>query len=207
MYLQRFLLGPMENATYLLSGAEGDAVLVDPTFEMDEVWEHLTARSLTLQQIWLTHAHFDHIAGCAVLDQAVPGLPIYLHPADMSLWTQAGLAGGFGIELPLPQTEPLPLSDGQMLEAGDITAVVRHTPGHSPGHVVFQLPALNCVLTGDLIFRDGIGRSDLPGGDGDVLQRSIAEHILTLPADTILYPGHGLETTVGREKQHNPWLS
>lgn len=201
-------LGPMDNNTYLAADAEtGQAAVIDPSFESHLVLDALQQRNWKLTAIWLTHAHFDHIVGVQpLLDAAGHNLPVGLHPSDLSLWNQSGGAHLFGIDMD-PGNEPaVPFSHGQKLQLGSEVLEVRHTPGHSPGHVVFYSPASQVVFCGDLIFYRGIGRADLPGGSHSLLLKSIQEQILTLPPDTRLLPGHGSPTTVGDEQTMNPFL-
>lgn len=204
-------LGPLPNNVYLLGdSATGDAVVIDPSFESQAVLDRAEEEGWSLRGIWLTHAHFDHIAGAGELASAYnPALPVGLHPADASWYAQEGGASQFGLSIP-----PLPeisyaYEDGMLLalrEGHDPVAEVRHAPGHSPGHVMFYVESLGVLLCGDVIFRRGIGRTDLPGGDTDTLLSSIRTQVFSLPDETRLLPGHGPESTVAYEREHNPFL-
>ncbi len=202
------ILGPLENNTYLLvDETSGECAMVDPSFNAARIAADAHLRGWRLSQIWLTHAHFDHICGVPnVVEAATPAPRIYLHPADLDLYHKGGLADLFGMRFSPPAQEVELLSQAQMLELGSSVIEVRHTPGHSPGHVVFHLKEEAIVLCGDLIFQGGIGRTDLEGGDQDVLFESIAAEILTLPPETRLLSGHGGETTVGDELMWNPYF-
>jgi len=209
-----FVLGPLQNNVYLLEDPESrQAVIVDPAFESRRLLPLLREKNLELQAVWLTHAHFDHFAGVVDLVPRDPsagtqaGIQIGLHPADLPLWHSRGGADTFGFFIP-PLPEPdLAFFDAQSLPLGSTAVEVRHVPGHSPGHVVFYLPALKCVLCGDTIFQGSIGRTDLAGGDQDSLINVIRSQVLSLPDDTRLMPGHGPATTVGAERRKNPFLS
>lgn len=201
-------LGPMENNTYLIADEQaGKAVVIDPSFESEAVLDEINRHSWALEGIWLTHAHFDHIAGIRPLVDAFPGpLPIGLHPGDLDLWREGGGARNFGLVIE-PGPEPtLLFTDGQSLQLGESTFMVRHTPGHTAGHVIFYAPAESVAFCGDVIFYRGIGRTDLPGGNHARLLKSIREKVLTLPGPTRLLSGHGPETTVEEEAAENPFL-
>jgi len=136
------------------------------------------------------------------------GAPVALHPDDLPLWRFSGGAALFGLPHFDPGPEPtVSLAHGMHLSIGTHDIEVRHTPGHTPGHVVFYAPASNLVFCGDLIFYSGVGRTDLPGGSWETLLESIRTQVLTLPDPTRLLSGHGPETTVGRERRANPFLA
>jgi glyoxylase-like metal-dependent hydrolase (beta-lactamase superfamily II) len=155
--------------------------------------------------IWLTHAHLDHVLGVPRL-KAETGAPVWLHTADRPLYDHVPEQAAFyGLE-----AEPLPPPDrefraGDTVRLGGIEFTVRHTPGHSPGSVSLVGPG--AVFGGDVLFAGSIGRSDLPGGDYDTLIKSIERELLVLPDQTIVYSGHGPETTVGHERRANPFLT
>lgn len=206
--LFQFVLGPLENNSFILK-ADGsrEAFIVDPSFDPAPMFEHIRQNHLDILGILLTHAHFDHIAGipylCSVLP---PPIDIFLALADEALYAQAGGARQFGIHLgELPPTTRY-LSHGEHLQLGKDIIETRAVPGHTPGHMLFYLPSIEAALCGDLIFKQSIGRTDLPGGDFDTILASIHNQVLTLPPGTTLYPGHGPETTVSDEMAHNPFL-
>jgi hydroxyacylglutathione hydrolase len=206
----RLVQGPAQTNAYLVGERAGDrAVVIDPSWDGDEILQEAERRSWRISDIWLTHAHFDHFGGVAELaDGSAGAIRVALHPADEPLWRAQGGAPFFGVEAFDPGPEPtIPLKHGMRLKLGTHVFEVRHTPGHSPGHVVFVDEQAGVVFCGDLIFRSGIGRFDLPGGDGDVLLESIRDQILVLPDTVRLLPGHGPETTVGAERMWNPFLT
>jgi glyoxylase-like metal-dependent hydrolase (beta-lactamase superfamily II) len=208
MEIINFTLGPLENNTYLAADPlSGKAIVIDPAFEPGPVLEFAAQKGWTIEAIWLTHAHFDHIAGCAeILKRTRSDLPVALHPEDLPLWHEKGGARMFGFQIdPLPSPS-LNLAHGQILRVGAESVEVRHTPGHSPGHVVFYCASAQAVLCGDLIFYRSVGRTDLPGASSTQLAASIRSQIYSLPRGTRLLPGHGPETTVGGEQGENPYV-
>lgn len=209
--LVRLTLGPLPNNVYLLGDQDtGDAVVIDPSYDSHLVLARLESLGWTLRQIWLTHAHFDHIAGAAELVAAFdPPLPIGLHPKGLAWYRNAGGAGMFGMSIQQPAEPSILFEDGMQLSLtpeGEPVVEVRFAPGHSAGHVMFYCPAAQALVCGDVIFREGIGRTDLPDGNLQELLTSIREQVFTLPDETRLLPGHGPESTVGYEKEHNPFL-
>ena len=203
------VVGPLETNAYLLADpASRVAVVVDPGAEGRRIAAEARRRGWRIRHVWLTHAHFDHIAGLAELAEALPTWPLVaLHPDDLWLWRLEGGAPLFGLRLD-PGPEPtVHLRHGQRLRVGAVEFEVRHAPGHTPGHVMFYAPAVGVLLAGDVIFRESIGRTDLPQGDHDALLRSIRTQVLTLPDETRILPGHGPATTVGHERRFNPFMA
>ena len=203
MHIESFNLGPLETNCHVLSHA-GLAVVVDPGGDPAEVLEHLKAQKLTLTHILVTHLHFDHIYGCAALSRAT-GAPVLAPPGDAELMrTELGTGGMFG----LPRVEPFassPAPLGQATFAG-LECRCLATPGHSPGSLTFYFPQAGAAFVGDLIFYRSVGRTDFPGGSTAMLTQSVEQQIFTLPGETVLYSGHGLETTVDSERTHNPFF-
>lgn len=201
-------LGPLANNTYLLAdSASGEAAVIDPAMGSQSVLGAATKRGWKLRFIWLTHAHFDHIAGVQrVACAQVPALPVGLHPLDLPLYRNLGDAAKFGMRIEAGPEPTIRFEHGQALALGASRLEVRFTPGHTPGHVVFYAPDEGVVFCGDLIFQGSIGRTDLPGGDYDQLIASIQTQILTLPPQTRLLSGHGPESSVAEEIRNNPFL-
>jgi len=204
----RMVLGPVQTNAYLVGdAASGSAVVIDPAWDGASILQEAERRSWKVAQIWLTHAHFDHFGGSAAVADGSKA-PVALHPDDQPLWRLSGGAPLFGFPRFDPGPEPtISLEHGMIAHLGEHAFEVRHTPGHSPGHVIFVTRSSGLVFCGDLIFQGGVGRTDLPGGDWATLLRSIQQEILTLPDDTRLLSGHGAETTVGVERRFNPFLS
>jgi glyoxylase-like metal-dependent hydrolase (beta-lactamase superfamily II) len=179
--------------------------MVDPGEEPRLFLAELDTRGWALSAVWLTHGHIDHIMGVAAV-KAATGVPVHLHPADLALYHALPRQGEWmGLTLdPLPPPDE-ELADGQRLVVGGQQFTVRHTPGHSPGSVSFMGEGL--VLGGDVLFNGSVGRTDLPGGDFTTLMHSIQTVFLGLPDSTVIYSGHGPETTVGVERMTNPFLT
>lgn len=203
-----FTLGSVMTNVYLIADPlTGEAVVIDPADEGEIIVAEARRRNWRIGSIWLTHAHFDHLAGAgAVADLANPPPPIAMHSDDYPLWRMQGGAPYFGMRID-PGPEPtIQLHHGDTLWVGGNQFEVRHTPGHTRGHVIFYCKQEKVVFCGDVIFQGSIGRTDLPGGDYDTLIRSIENQILSLPDETRLLSGHGPETSVGRERRTNPFL-
>jgi glyoxylase-like metal-dependent hydrolase (beta-lactamase superfamily II) len=203
-----FVLGPVQTNAYLAADPQsGDAVAIDPAWDGQLIWETAQKRGWRIKVIWLTHAHFDHIGGAGAITQLIqPAPPVALHPADLPLYQMQGGAPLFGMRIDPPPPPSIDLSGGQSLELGSQACQVRHTPGHTPGHVVFYFSAAGVVFCGDVIFSGSIGRTDLPGGSYETLVASIRDQIFDLPDTTRLLSGHGPETTVGIERIYNPFV-
>jgi hydroxyacylglutathione hydrolase len=202
------VLGPVATNTFLVADAQlGEAVVIDPAWDGQVIVAEAQSHGWSIAQIWITHAHFDHIGGVAgIVSGCTPPPPIALHPSDIPLWQMNGGAELFGIPMQaLPEPGVL-LCPGQILQVGQYKFEVRHTPGHSPGHVIFYCASEKLLFCGDTVFAGSIGRADLPGGDEKTLIESIRQQILILPEDTRLLCGHGEETRVGVEKKTNPYL-
>jgi len=203
-----FTLGPAQTNAYLIADLEGrEAAVIDPAWDGHLILAEAERRGWRIAHLWYTHAHFDHIGGAGAIANALNPLPLVaLHPADHVLWRAEGGAPLFGFKID-PGPEPtIDLGDGQVLKLGNTRLEVRFTPGHTPGHCVFYSAVDNVCFCGDLIFAGSVGRTDLPGGDGDALAASIKSKIFTLPDQTRLLSGHGPETTVGEERHSNPFV-
>lgn len=195
-----------ENSYLVRLPGDSRVVAIDPGAAVDAMVESVRAGGLELEAVLLTHAHIDHIEGVAELVRQT-GAPIYLHPDDRVLYERAAeQAVYFGMDFEAPPPPDHAFTDGQTLELAGIRFEVRHAPGHAPGHVILYVAAAGAAFVGDVVFQGSIGRSDLPGGDFQELMRSIREQVLTLPGETVVYPGHGPETTVAHERVSNPFL-
>src|SRR5512143_1505085 len=210
----RFVLGPVHTNAYLIAdAATGDAAVIDPAWDGKIILDEARRCEWRIAHLWYTHAHFDHIGGAGAIADGLNPLPLVaLHPADHALWRSEGGAPLFGFRID-PGPEPtIDLYQGQILTLGSASLEVRYTPGHTQGHCVFYVPAVTdgpgpgLCFCGDLIFLNGVGRTDLPGSDADALVRSIKTQIYSLPDETRLLPGHGPETAVGHEKRNNPFV-
>jgi glyoxylase-like metal-dependent hydrolase (beta-lactamase superfamily II) len=205
MLLQHFVTGPLETNTFVVADPDaGEALVIDPGGDPAEILAFLAEKRLACRQILNTHGHFDHVSGNGALKRAT-GAALLVHEGDVPMLTEAATHA----RLFMMRADNSPPQDGLLVDQGEVRcgAVrlrVLHTPGHSPGGVTLVAPG--AAFCGDLVFYGSVGRTDLPGGAERVLLDSIRRHILTLPDDTVLYPGHGPETTVGRERQHNPFF-
>jgi hydroxyacylglutathione hydrolase len=206
MFLETFTVGPLQENCTLLQDSK-QAILIDPGDEAQRLLRGLADKSLALQAIWLTHAHFDHIGAIAELQEALGDIPVYLHPNDRPIFENGHLAAArWDIPFRQPNTKTLELADQQILEFAGTDVHCLFTPGHAPGHIAFYVPSQGFVIAGDALFRGSIGRTDLPMGNQHQLLESIRSRLLTLPDETVVYPGHGPKTTIGFEKQSNPFL-
>jgi glyoxylase-like metal-dependent hydrolase (beta-lactamase superfamily II) len=196
-----------ENSLLVGCRQTGRGVLIDPGGRVPELLELASEGGLTVTEIWLTHAHIDHVSGVADA-VAATGAPIRLHPADRQLYDHVDQqAAMFGLPMqPLPEPD-LELVPGETLELGALRAEVLFVPGHSPGHVAFWFAGEGVVIAGDCLFAGSIGRTDLPGGSYETLMASIREQLLPLGDHVRVLAGHGPETTIGREKESNPFLT
>jgi len=203
------ILGSLQTNGYVLADTETkDAVVIDPAWDGKRIYEVAEQNGWQTKQIWLTHAHFDHIGGIAELCRCLASLPrIALHEDDLALWKTQGGAPLFGLHIDAGPQPDFKLFHGQKLLLGEYEFEVRHAPGHTPGHVVFYCESEAVMFCGDVIFQGSIGRADLPGGDYSLLLDSIQTQILTLPDETRLFTGHGPATTIGEERLYNPFLS
>ncbi len=212
--------GPLAANCYVAAHAPGgECVVVDPGQEASpQVAQALAEHGLTPTAILLTHGHFDHVWSAADISER-HGIPVYLHGADRGLLTEpaAGVDAGFAAQLrmllgPGPHPEPAQLvevSGGETLALAGLEFTVEHTPGHTPGSVVYAArtgEGVPVMFAGDLVFAGSVGRTDFPGGDGAAMTASLARAVLARGDDTQILPGHGPATTVGRERATNPYL-
>lgn len=199
-----------QNARIVYDSATREAVVVDPGGDAEILIEELTRRNLILKAVWLTHSHLDHCAGVAPLLKALP-VPLLGHQDESLMRSQTSrIAAMYGLpadewpNCPEPSTF---LRGGESVSIGNHTAEVLFVPGHSPGHIAFYFAADGVLLSGDCLFQGSIGRTDLPGGDHNQLLASIRDSILVLPDQTRVLSGHGPDTTIGFERETNPFLT
>lgn len=196
-----------ENCYVVWDNTTSDAVVIDPGGEAELIAAFLRDRALSPRLILNTHGHADHIGGNAAL-RAMTGAPIGVHPLDAPMLSSRLLCGADWLGWEFEEHQPdFLLAEGEPVEAGSLRFEVAHTPGHSPGSVSLYLKDEGLLFSGDLVFLNGVGRWDLPGGDQVALFRSIREKFLALPDDTRVFPGHGPETTVGYERRTNPYFA
>jgi len=194
------------NCSILGDETSGEAIVVDPGDDIPRILAVLARHKLTVKQILITHAHIDHIAGAARL-KAVTGAPILYNQNDLPLVKMMDMqAGWLGIATPDVRPPDDTLEDGRIISITGLTGSILHTPGHTQGSVCLYIPAHKLLLAGDTLFAGSVGRTDLPGGNGAALIRSIHSKFLPLPDSTVVIAGHGPKTTIGAERKTNPFL-
>ena len=206
MRIDERTVGVFEENCYLLTDDETNrAVLIDPGDEADRIVEMVTSADVTLDAVWLTHAHIDHIGAVAAVKRRFD-VPVYLHPLDLPYYTRlsARAAEMYGIAFEQPDGPDAELVDGQELTCGTLRFQVMHLPGHAPGLVAFNGHGVS--FGGDLLFAGSIGRTDHPLGSPSDMNESLARYTSALADDVIVHPGHGPSTSIGSEKRTNPFL-
>lgn len=209
MIVKRFTVSPFQENCYVCHD-NGVAALIDPgtvnASERQQVLDYIEQKDLQVEQLLLTHAHIDHIFGCAFFAEHFSDT-FKMHAEDLPLLENAEQQGElFQVPVEAPPMPTALLTEEDTLTVGEATWQVLHTPGHSPGSICFYDPTNRFVINGDTLFQDSIGRTDLWKGSRKQLLASIHEKLLVLDKDVVLYPGHGVETTVGREQANNPFL-
>jgi glyoxylase-like metal-dependent hydrolase (beta-lactamase superfamily II) len=198
-------VGPLEeNCWLLIDAVTRQAVAVDPGDEAERVLAAIAEHGCTLHEIWLTHAHFDHVGAVAALLRE-RDVPVRLHPSDLPIYHRAAsTAAVWGLTVEQPTNDIVPLSEGDVLAFGAAEFLVWHLPGHAPGHVAFIGSGL--CISGDVLFAGSIGRTDLPGCNPRDMSNSLGR-LSTLEGAIHVLPGHGEPTTIAREREQNPFLS
>jgi len=207
MIFETLVVGQLGVNCFILADDDTkEGVVVDPGDETEAILARVKAKGIAVKYILNTHGHFDHVGGNKRLVEAT-GATLMIHQGDEPYFSRASRsATTFGLKA---EDSPAPaayLTDGQTITFGSCELRVIHTPGHTPGGCCLYLPAEGKLISGDTLFADSIGRTDLPGGSTEQLIGSIRSKLLVLPADTRVYPGHGPSTTIGHEKGHNPYL-
>lgn len=186
--------------------ATKEAIVIDPGDDIEQIRTIVDSHGLKVKAIVITHAHIDHIGGAAKL-KALTGAPVYMNGNDQGLYDNLDYqASWLDMRSPERTAVDLPARDGDTLQLGATEFHILHTPGHTQGSISLWIPSENKVVAGDTLFRDSIGRTDLPGGDFQKILSSIHTKLLTLPEDATVIAGHGPATTIGREKERNPFL-
>jgi hydroxyacylglutathione hydrolase len=200
-------VGPLRcNCSIFGDDKTREAIVVDPGDDISEITAILDRHQLKVKAIVITHGHIDHVAGASRL-RALTGAPVYMNERDRPQLDMLHLqAGWLGVPTPPKVEIDVAAADGAVLQLGGVDFEVLLTPGHTQGSLCLWIPHEKKLIAGDTLFRDSIGRTDLPGGDGARILASIKTYLLQLPDDAIVFPGHGETTTIGREKQYNPFL-
>ena len=209
--VKRFVFNPFQENTYILHDETGECIIIDPGMdsqaEEEELSSYIAGNNLKPVLLVNTHAHVDHILGNSFVAEKY-GVPLAAHHDSVQFLKRAkDQARMFGIPLDEVKTVDRFLDEGKPLRFGNSSLKVLHTPGHADGSLCFYSPEDKFVITGDVLFNQSIGRTDLPTGDYSVLQRSIWEKLFTLPDETVAWPGHGPETNIGFEKVNNPFVA
>lgn len=200
-------VGPLQcNCSIFGDETTHEAIVIDPGDQIDDILAILAKHALKVTDIVITHAHIDHIGGAAKL-KAATGAPVHMNAKDQELYDQIDVqAAWLGMELPERTEIDVDAREGNTLKLADAQFHILHTPGHTQGSTSVWIPSENKLVAGDTLFRDSIGRTDLPGGDGRQILRSIHDKLLPLPDSAVVVCGHGPSTTIGRERERNPFL-
>jgi hydroxyacylglutathione hydrolase len=200
-------VGPLQcNCSIIGDEQTREAMVIDPGDQIEEILDILRGERLTLKQIVITHAHIDHVGGAMKL-KAVTGAPILMNQDDYALLKMLDMqAAWVGMRPPGVVAVDETVNEGRVLKIGGIPASVIHTPGHTEGSICLYFPEEKKLIAGDTLFAGSIGRTDLPGGNFEKIIRSLHTRLLALPDETKVIPGHGPETTIGEERETNPFL-
>jgi glyoxylase-like metal-dependent hydrolase (beta-lactamase superfamily II) len=202
-----FPVGPLQcNCSIIGDEQTHEAMVIDPGDQIEGILEILRQEGLTLKQIVITHAHIDHVGGAMKL-KAATGAPILMNQNDYALLKMLDMqAAWIGMRPPGEVEVDEAVSHGRVLTIGEISSNVIHTPGHTEGSICLYFPEEQKLIAGDTLFAGSIGRTDLPGGSMDKIMRSLHTQVLALPDETEVVPGHGPITTIGEERETNPFL-
>ncbi len=209
--IKSFIFSPIQENTYLLYNEFNDCIIIDPgcyfSYEKDELAAFITQSALKPRMLLNTHCHLDHVFGNKFIAEKYD-LTLQLHQKEKKLLDYAPTSGLI-YDMPFDNYSGtyIYLKEGEILKMGTDELLVIEAPGHSPGHICFYCAKQNFIISGDVLFNRSIGRTDLPGGDHQGLIRNIREKLFVLPDETVVYSGHGPQTTIGEEKKYNPFLS
>jgi glyoxylase-like metal-dependent hydrolase (beta-lactamase superfamily II) len=209
--LHKFVFSPFQENTYLLADENKNAIIIDPGMydrqEQEVMKKFIADKNLNLKKVLLTHAHLDHIFGLKFLVEHYD-VPFFIHESELPVYNTAKqVAESYGVELQMPQKDYTLISENDKVHFGSEELEIRFAPGHSPGSICYYNKQSNWVISGDVLFQNSIGRTDLPGGDTATLLKSVQTQLFTMPVETVVHSGHGPETTVGLEKMNNPFFN
>jgi glyoxylase-like metal-dependent hydrolase (beta-lactamase superfamily II) len=208
--IKQFVVNPLRESSYLLSDSTSEAVIVDPGMRSEEEFEvlskYINENSLKLKMVLLTHGHFDHSFGVDRICREY-NIPYYMHPADVAQFERAiDWCPMMGFTFDIPQATHINLYGGEQIKFGESVINVYSTPGHSEGSVSFYLEECNTLISGDTLFCESVGRTDLPGGNSVTLSATLNNLFDTFSKETKVLPGHGPSTTFEHELSYNPFL-
>lgn len=209
--IKSFTFNPVQENTYLLYNESKQCLIIDPGFyfdhEKDEILDYIRTNALVPVKLMNTHCHFDHVFGNKTIAEKF-NLTLHIHPLEKAVLDFAPASGlMFNLAFDNYTGSTHWLNEGDMVHLGEDKLMAIHVPGHSPGSLCFYCEAQQFLIGGDVLFRESVGRTDLPLGDGPALIENIRNKIFTLPDEVTVYPGHGPETTIGHEKRYNPFLN
>ena len=209
--IKSFVFSPIQENTYLLYNEFNDCLIIDPgcyfSEEKDELKDFIIQSSLLPRMLLNTHCHLDHVFGNKFVAETW-GLTLQLHEKEKKLLDYAPTSGlMYNMPFDNYKGEYIYLKEGDIVKLGEDELKVIEAPGHSPGHICFYCAKQNFIISGDVLFNRSIGRTDLPGGNHETLLKNIREKLFVLPDETVVYSGHGPETTIGEEKKYNPFLN
>lgn len=204
LQVKKFVTGPIETNTYVVSHENNGCLLIDPSSGCKEVISYIKDKGFSLEAICLTHGHFDHFLGLEEILRSFPGTDVWIHPAEKYYLLDADYNGSFMMGMKLTYTGPVKEYNDGFMQIGNFDVTVFHVPGHSSGGAALLIG--NYCFCGDSLFAGSIGRSDFPGCDGAALIKNIKEKLMSLPDDTVVCSGHGGRSTIGRERRTNPFL-
>jgi hydroxyacylglutathione hydrolase len=211
LQVKKFTFNPFQENTYVLYDQSKECVIIDPgcyeNHEKEELSNFISKNNLKVVKIVNTHAHIDHVLGNQFISELYK-LPVYLHPIDVAtLKAVKSYAGNYGFTDYVEVENIATFTENDLVQFGNTTLEIFFVPGHCPGHVAFYHPETKTIISGDVLFYQSIGRTDLPGGDFDTLIKSIHEKLFVLPDEVKVYCGHGPETSIGFEKVYNPFCA
>ena len=211
MKVKRFVFNSFQENTYVIYNEVGDCIIVDPGCsndkENDELATFIKENELKPIHLIVTHGHIDHILGTAFVINKY-NIPLEVHPDDeIFIKSAPSFASNYGFEINMPTQIEAILTENSDIKLGNSSLKILHVPGHSPGHIALYSAQDKFVIVGDVLFKGSIGRTDLPGGDYDILMKSIGTKLMTLDEDVVVYCGHMEETTIGIEKRSNPFIT